>query len=428
MKILKELPELIAAGIISEETASKIQHYYQHKSQTSGNKLYMVFGILGALLIGLGIILIIAHNWNVFSKPVKLAFAFLPLVIGQVLCGIQLLKKNSSIVWKESAAVFLVLSIGACISVISQVYNLPENIGAFFFTWAVLSLPVVYIMKSSVASLIYILMITNMANQTGYWVYPTNEPYLYWPLLFGVLPYYYKLYKEAPRSNFMVFHNWFIPLSLIMALGTIANDMYEFIYIAYFSLFGIFYIVGGNEFFNNQKLRNNSYKILGTIGSIVLLLSFSFEWFWNDLRDNGYQFFEFAKSPEFIAATLITLLTMILWYAHNRGKKFQDIDPVSLLFIAFVITFTVGIFSSVSIAIINFILLALGVYTILQGSKKDHLGLLNYGLLIIASLIVCRFFDTDLSFIIRGLLFVAVGLGFFIVNYLVIKKRKVYEN
>ena len=69
MKIIKDLPELIAAGIISEETARNIQQYYQHKSQTSGNKLYIVFGILGALLIGLGIILIVAHNWNIFSKP-----------------------------------------------------------------------------------------------------------------------------------------------------------------------------------------------------------------------------------------------------------------------------------------------------------------------------------------------------------------------
>lgn len=428
MKIIKDLPELIVAGIISEETAHNIQQYYQHKRQTSGNKLYMVFGILGALLIGLGIILIVAHNWHIFSKTTKLSFAFLPLVVGQVLCGILLFKKNSSIVWKESAAVFLVLSIGACISVISQVYNLPENIGAFFLTWAILSLPVVYIMKSSVASLIYILLITNMANQTGYWVYPTNEPYFYWPLLLGILPYYYILYKHAPRSNFMVFHNWFIPLSIMMALGTIAHEMYEFIYIAYFSLFSFLYVIGGSKFFRNQKLRNNSYKILGTIGSIVLLLALSFDWFWNDLRNNGYQFFEYFKSPEFIVAVVITLIASVLSYMHNKGKKTQDIDPVSLLFIPFVITFIVGIFSPVAIAFVNFILLTLGVYTIIQGSKKDHLGLLNYGLLIIASLVICRFFDTDLSFIMRGLLFVAVGLGFFIVNYLVIKKRKVYEN
>jgi hypothetical protein len=65
--------------------------------------------------------------------------------------------------------------------------------------------------------------------------------------------------------------------------------------------------------------------------------------------------------------------------------------------------------------------------TILDGAKKDHLGVLNYGLLIIMVLAVCRFFDTDLSFIIRGLLFVSVGIGFFATNYWMLKKRKANE-
>jgi len=33
-------------------------------------------------------------------------------------------------------------------------------------------------------------------------------------------------------------------------------------------------------------------------------------------------------------------------------------------------------------------------------------------------------FDTNLSFVTRGLLFVAAGLGFFVLNYRMLKKRK----
>jgi hypothetical protein len=40
------------------------------------------------------------------------------------------------------------------------------------------------------------------------------------------------------------------------------------------------------------------------------------------------------------------------------------------------------------------------------------------------TLVVCKFFDEDLSFITRGILFISVGIGFFVANYLVIKKRK----
>jgi hypothetical protein len=45
-------------------------------------------------------------------------------------------------------------------------------------------------------------------------------------------------------------------------------------------------------------------------------------------------------------------------------------------------------------------------------------------LLIITALIACRFFDTDFSFVVRGLVFIGVGVGFFATNYYMIKKRK----
>ncbi|MEM6542707.1 MAG: DUF2157 domain-containing protein, partial [Bacteroidota bacterium] len=62
------------------------------------------------------------------------------------------------------------------------------------------------------------------------------------------------------------------------------------------------------------------------------------------------------------------------------------------------------------------------------GAKQDHLGILNYGLLILTALVVCRFFDTDLSFVVRGIMFVSVGAGFFVANYLMLKKRKANES
>ena len=60
----RNLNELVAANIISQEIADKIQDYYNHKKGLSVNRLFVIFGILGGILIGLGIILIIAHNWD----------------------------------------------------------------------------------------------------------------------------------------------------------------------------------------------------------------------------------------------------------------------------------------------------------------------------------------------------------------------------
>ena len=107
MSILKDIPDLIKADVITQDTADKIRNYYENKSGSSTNRLFIVFGILGSILVGLGIILIIAHNWDELSKEIKTFFAFLPLLAGQILCGFVLIKKQDSIAWRESGSAFL---------------------------------------------------------------------------------------------------------------------------------------------------------------------------------------------------------------------------------------------------------------------------------------------------------------------------------
>jgi len=43
--------------------------------------------------------------------------------------------------------------------------------------------------------------------------------------------------------------------------------------------------------------------------------------------------------------------------------------------------------------------------------------------LLIAALAICRFFDSDLSFVTRGIGFIIVGLGFLVANVLLFKRR-----
>ena len=62
----QHLNELLEHGIITPEVATAITNYYQNK-QTTASKLPIIFGIFGALLGGLGIILLIGHNWDDFS-------------------------------------------------------------------------------------------------------------------------------------------------------------------------------------------------------------------------------------------------------------------------------------------------------------------------------------------------------------------------
>src|SRR5437868_13740985 len=109
----KELELLEKEGVISTEVAGNIRAYYKSKNENPHNRLFVVFAILGSILVGLGIILIIAHNWDELSRPTKVFFSFLPLVIGQLFCGYTLLKKPESQGWREGSTAFLFFAVGA---------------------------------------------------------------------------------------------------------------------------------------------------------------------------------------------------------------------------------------------------------------------------------------------------------------------------
>ena len=424
MSLRKDIAELVEAEVISEKIAENILSYYQQKSGQTSNRLVIAFGILGAILVGLGIILIIAHNWDNLARPTKTIFAFLPLLIGQGLCTYVLTKQSDSTAWREGSATFLFFAIGASISLVSQIYNIPGNVSSFILTWMLLSLPLVYLLNSSTVSLLYLIGITNYASEVSYWSYPYEQSYLYWPLLLLIIPHYYRMYRSHPTGNFTLFHHWLVPLSVIITLGTLAQDQEELMFIAYLSLFGLLFLLGRFLVSDSSQGSSNSYSALGSLGTVILLLVLSFKDFWSELSREQFGTYEVVTSPEFASAALLTLLAGGFFYLYVKSTPLIDVEPISLVFLVFIPVFMVGLISTAAVVFINLLVFVIGLLTIRNGARINHLGILNYGLLIITALVVCRFFDTDLSFVVRGMLFVSVGAGFFIANYRMLKNRK----
>ena len=199
-------------------------------------------------------------------------------------------------------------------------------------------------------------------------------------------------------------------------------------FIAYSSLFGVLYLVGNLPVLQPLKRRNNGYLLLGSLGSIGLLLSFTFEWFWDWLREEKLMGNGLLLSPEFYVSMAISFAGLALlisrWKKHiEAGTALLEASFVGVILIFFVGQRAPGL----AMLLVNFLVLGMGIQIIRKGAKQDHLGVVNYGLMVVTALIVCRFFDTNLSFVLRGLLFILVGTGFFVANYLFLKRRKAHE-
>jgi hypothetical protein len=194
--------------------------------------------------------------------------------------------------------------------------------------------------------------------------------------------------------------------------------------LAYMSLFGVFYLLGNSKWFSFKRIISNGYIVIGSLGTVIILLALSFKYFWTGMASGAG-----LQSPgELLAVIIPSILAVFLLNQSMRNKGDQPINPISFTFLLFAVAFYIGINEPVFGAILmNILVLATAIFTIHRGIVLNHLGILNYGLLIIAVLVICRFFDTNISFVVRGLLFVAVGAGFFFANSLLIKKRKQYE-
>lgn len=419
MSILKDINELVAAKVISVETAASIQNYYNKNKSNNTSRLITAFSVLGALLVGLGIILIIAHNWDNLSRNMKVILSFIPLIIGQIACFYALFKKNTNVAWREASAVFLFLSIGASISLISQIYHIPGNLSSFVFTWMVLVLPIIYLLRSVSTTLLYIIGFTYFAASTSYFNYPSElRTHYYWLFLISVLPFYFNYLKNNKSSNFNLFLNWFLVISISIGFGIITNKAEELMFIAYICLMSLFYFIGQINLFKNESLGKNAWKLIGGLGIMFILFIASFKAFWMELR------FDHLFGLEMIAILFLTATNIYFLVKKYSVESYKNLKPLEVVFVVFMLVSLLYNQAFFAAVLINLLVFSIGVYTIWKGANQESLVKLNFGLLIIGILIACRFFDTDISFVLRGVMFVLIGFGFFVANYLTLKKIK----
>ena len=188
------------------------------------------------------------------------------------------------------------------------------------------------------------------------------------------------------------------------------------------SLFSLFVILSQLKAFATNRVLGNAYLVTGSLGIMLLLLALSFDWYWDELSESSLS--GLLAGVELLVAAILTAAAGVLLYLLIRTEGTKDLNAKSFAFLLFILLFFTGLYSpKTSQLLVNMIILGFAVNTIRSGARRNHLGILNYGLLIITSLILCRFFDTDFSFVIRGLLFIAVGVGFFAVNFYMIQQR-----
>ena len=196
-------------------------------------------------------------------------------------------------------------------------------------------------------------------------------------------------------------------------LGTFSHQHGVVLYAAYIAFFGI--LVHGGYLIRNE-FAGRTFGAIGSLGTIALLLAASFDTIWVDVDKLPTHA---LWSREALVSLLLTGIGIRLSLKNRQGWHYSGIA-----IIAFPVIFILGIATPMAVIAVNALVLYIGLAYIRAGLRSEHLILLNYGLFAIGALVLCRFFDSDVSFILRGISFIIVGAGFIGANLYLIKRRK----
>lgn len=422
--LYKELPELVAKGVIAPECADAIKAYYGPTAKPSGSKTVLtVFGLIGGVLVGLGIILILAHNWDELSRVTRLLIAVGMLVLAQGLAGYVMLRKRDSAGWVEGSATFLMLMVGAAMALVGQTYHLVDDAGSFLLIWMVLSAPLVYLLGATTPAVLYLVGIT-IWTVTGY--SGGTEKQLVWVLLASLCPYWWRLVKADRYANPAVILTWVFTVCVYICFGTVLGKYVDRLYMADFgSLFALTYLIGVRWFDGAVRGWKKPFKFLGLAGGVGLAFLLTFRSFWQveAIRISSAGIGEYVLALALMGAVAGMGLPFL---RPLRGKV--------LLFGAAPFVITLGLLllgidpgGIAATVLLNAYLLILGVTLLISGVRQGSLGVLNLGMLLLAALVVARFLDISFSFVARGVVFVILGAGFLITNLIMVRRKSEVE-
>ncbi len=417
--LYSQLPDLIDRGVIDTSTASKLKdHYGEVKYESKLPSMVTIFASIGAACIGLGIILLFAHNWDMIPRWLRAVLAFIPTMLTGLLVVWTLTKNKKSVALRESVAVGNMLSVGAMISLISQTYQIQGDISSFLLTWMLVCVPLVYLLDVTLPSVLYLAGITAWA---GVAQMRFGNALLFFPLSLTIFPYWYSTLKRKQNTA-----QWLAAVACIcytIVIGIFLENAIPGAWIiVYCSFCAAMYLTGSYIWSRSELLWPVPLKRLGILGVVVMSYILTFNDTWDKL---GYavgktldDYLQIDAVADYIVCVLCLLTTCYLLIRMIQKRNYFETIFGSLPLVAIfgLITIASGASAYLPAWIFSAYVLVIGITTIASGIKNARLGTTNAGIFLVALLLFIRFMEEDVPIITRAVVFIVIGIMFLLTN------------
>lgn len=416
--------------LISEEQAGEISARYDLigvEKKRIPSKLIAIIAIIGAFLVGTGVILFIASNWQTIPTIVKLIIIFGSIFIVNHF-GYYLKYTKGNYPKTGSALLFLgSLMFGAGIWLVAQIFNITSRYHSGVLIWGLGIIPVAWLLglETILALSISLLSFWSIWKCVDFQI--INYSYLI--LLFGIIfPLCYR--QKAKIALFLSLVGFSVWIGVGPFLFYFKENM--LLIIPCFLVFGALLYSTGLVHSLIEKL--NRYQVVYRFLGIIVLFSFSYIIsfkFIAQIMEKGLEK-PFPKTFWFIFAIIAFLSLCALFCVLFLLRKKSQFKSVTLnyesIFLFLMLLYPVLILlipDTIFYAILsNTILLASAIGLIFLGYYSERAIFINLGFIFFIIHFLTRYIDWGWKYLPRSLFFILAGIILLAGSAFMEKKRR----
>ncbi|MEW6663326.1 MAG: DUF2157 domain-containing protein [Bacillota bacterium] len=410
-QLQRELTLWLKEGLITQETADTLYQRYP----VTKRSMTQTLALLGSILVGIGVILFFAANWEVMPRWMKIAVVILSFTLSY-LSGHYLTHIRRDFP-KVGYALICLGSIlyGSAIWLIAQIFHLQAEAGMGFMLWYLGVIPIAYLYGSSLN------LFLALATLTAWFLagnYPLGPAFVVFPILLGgtILP---LAIRKKDLFNFVAavvaVYLWFI------ALGTKLSAADFSLHLGIVSLFILSIVLYLSVHLWDQKkpfFAGNFLLSISFIGIYAALGAFSFNAFLQEFY--LYRKFELLNFPYLIAGAILIMAVLKL---KERKVSLKDL-PLFLLYLL-VFPFFPELGKNLPLLIFNnvvfFIFAILAIY---YGYLIKSPFIFNLSMVLFAGAIAMKYFDFFFELLPKSAFFIAGGMLLLLGSLILENKRR----
>jgi uncharacterized membrane protein len=416
----------VREGILSTEQAARLRGLYPAPPPTRPWAT-LIFCGLGAVIVGLGVILVFAYNWHAMPKLAKLATVFGALAAAHA-GGLYLFQtKPHYRAMGEALTVGGTMLFGAGIWLVAQIYHINEHFPTGFLIWGLGAFLLAWALPSIFQALLALALLTIWAGteSTAF-----NAPvHAALPLLLiGLLP---LAYRERSRV-LLVCLLVAVGVSLAFISAACSDGALPFLVLLAFSVLAL----GAGWLHEGAPLFPESapcYRGLGLAAYLVLVYILSFGDAAHDLLD-----LQRGKQPwSGLAYSVVPLAAAVAaWLGlgarrlkTGAGRSWMPPDlwlaPLAVLAAYALAALMPRPDAWLAALPFNLVLLAHAASFMAQGVRRSEMRAVALGCILLIALTGARYVDLFDSLLARGVVFLVVGVTLFVEGFLYARGKRV---